>query len=92
MRYFPDAWRDGAGLDHLWILLDRVGNVVETGRTSENPIANEFAMELNARGIRTGGGLSTQVETVNGKRVSLTYLGWPPICLSRAPRDHQSRL
>lgn len=74
MRYFPDAWREGAGPDHLWILLDQLGNVVETGRASENPLDAEFETELAARSIRIGGAWSARVDTEDGKDVSLTYL------------------
>lgn len=74
MRYFPDVWREGAGLDHLWILLDQLGNVVETGRASENPLGTDFETKLAARGVRIGSASSTRVDTEDGEDVSLTYL------------------
>jgi hypothetical protein len=73
MRYFPDVWQDGGSLDNLWILLDRLGNVLDSGRTLEMPHAYRKELEARYPGTKIGEGRYTGVKAKNGKNASLAY-------------------
>src|SRR5690349_2513582 len=68
-RYFPDVWQKGANLAgaKLWLLFDRDGNVVDTGRAgADEPLARH-------PGIVISEGRTTQVRTEDDVAAEVTF-------------------